>query len=130
MANRGSAAMMPAALVAAHLVIAVAALATVAVNLVMAALPALRGGQPPRLYRSLHRATAALVGIAALLGVALYATGLRPRTDLHLVYAAGALLAMPVARALVRRDPARARLYQLGGTALLLGVIIRLIGTG
>ena len=130
MANRGSAAMMPAALVAAHLLTAVAALAAVAVNLLLAAVPALRGGQPPPHYRSLHRATAALVGIATLLGLALYATGQRPHTELHLVYAAGALLAMPVARAMVRRDPARARLYQLGGTALLLGVIIRLLGTG
>ena len=122
--------MTSALVVAAHLVLGVAALAVVAVNLVMAAIPALRGGQPPRLYRPLHRAAAALVGVAVVLGLVLYATQHRPKAELHLVYAAAALAAMPVARALVRRDPARARWYQVGGTALLLGIVFRLVATG
>ncbi len=115
---------------AVHLAAAVAALAIIAVNLPMAAVAVLRGGQPPRLYRSLHRGAAALVGLAAIAGLALYATQQRPHSDLHLVYAAAAVLTMPVARALVRRDPARARWYQLGGTALLLGILFRLLTTG
>lgn len=122
--------MTSALVVAAHLLVAVAAISVIGVNLVMAAVPALRGGQPPRLYRPLHRAAAGLIGAAVLLGLLLYATQHRPRSDLHLVYAATALAVMPVARVLVRRDPSRARLYQLGGTALLLGILLRLVGTG
>jgi hypothetical protein len=117
-------------LVAAHLATGLGALAVAAVTLAIAVPPAVRGGPPPRVYRPLHRAVAAMVGATVLVGGLLYVTQHRPQTGLHLVYAVAALLVMPVARALVRRDPARARAYQLGGTLLLLGVIFRLVTTG
>lgn len=122
--------MLVAALIMVHLVVGLALLALVAAILLLAAPAAIRGRQPPRLYRLLHRAATVLVGVEVLVGVLLYVQQRRPQSDIHLLYAAAALLVMPVAQALVRRDPSRARFYQLGGTLLLLGVIFRAVTTG
>jgi hypothetical protein len=46
------------------------------------------------------------------------------------VYAAAAVLVVPAARAMGRRDPSRARFYHVGGTLLLVGVLFRLVTTG
>jgi hypothetical protein len=49
---------------------------------------------------------------------------------LHLVYALAALMVMPAARLMIRRDPGHGRVYQIGATTLLLGVLFRLVTTG
>lgn len=117
-------------LVVVHLASAAAALVVLAVVLGMAVPRALGDRQPPRLYRRLHRVAAALIGMALVSGALLFAGQQRPGTDLHFVYAAAALLVMPIAGGLSRRDPARARVYQVAGTLLLSGVIFRLMTTG
>jgi hypothetical protein len=121
---------MTTVLVALHLVAAVVLLALVAVILAMALPAALRGKPPPGLYHPLHRVAAALVVAQVGVGGILLLAGRRPLSNLHLVYALAAILVMPAARVLVGRDPRRARLFQLGGTLLLLGVIFRLLTTG
>jgi hypothetical protein len=113
-----------------HLVLGLGLLALVAAIVVVAAPAALRGRAPLPIYPLLHQAAAMLIVIQLALGILLFAGGRRPRDNLHLVYAAAAILVMPVARSMVRRDQAKARLYQLGGTVLLLGVVFRLATTG
>jgi drug/metabolite transporter (DMT)-like permease len=119
-----------AALIMVHLVLGLALLGLVAAIILVAGPRAIRGGQPPPLYRPLHRAAAALVVVEFVIGLLLYIQQQRPHSTVHLVYAAAALAVMPLAQALVRRDRSRARLYQLGGTILLLGVVLRLVTTG
>jgi hypothetical protein len=121
---------MTIALVAVHLVAAVVLLALVAVILAIALPAAFRGQPPPGLYHPLQRVVAALILAQVAVGGVLLLAGRRPLTNLHLVYALAAMLVMPVARLLVRRDPRRARLFQVGGTLLLLGVVFRLLTTG
>jgi hypothetical protein len=115
-------------LVTAHLVLGVAALALVAGMVVVAGPPALRGLDPPAFYLPARRLVTLIVGVEVGLGLLLLLThhGLRDR--LHLLYAAVALLVMPVAGVLAR--PGRAALYQVGGAVVLLGVLFRLLGTG
>jgi hypothetical protein len=113
-----------------HLGVWVALVVVVAAILVLAMPAALGGRPPPAVYVPLQRATAALIGLQVVVGAMLFASGRRPQTSLHLVYAVAALATMPVARALARRSPGHARWYQLGGTLLLLGLLLRLFGTG
>lgn len=113
-----------------HLGVWLALMVMVAVILVSGFPAALGGRQPPALYVPLHRAAAGLIGLQVVIGALLFATGRRPQTLLHLVYAAAALATMPVARALARGSQGNARWYQLGATLLLLGLLLRLFGTG
>ncbi len=113
-----------------HLAMGLGLLALVVVILALALPAALRGQAPPALYRPLHRAVAGLVLAQVVVGVLLLLVGRRPHTNLHLIYAVAAILVMPVARSIVRHDRGRARLIQLGGTLLLLGVLFRLATTG
>ena len=122
--------MIQRALIEAHLVLGLGLLGLVAVIVLVAAPAALRGKAPPPHYPLLHRAATLLIAIQVVLGILLFAGGRRPRDTLHLVYAVAAVLVMPVAWSMVRREQSRARLYQLGGTVLLLGVIFRLATTG
>jgi hypothetical protein len=117
-------------LIGIHLVLGFTLLVVVASILVLALPAALRGGPPPRVYLPLHRLAAALIGLQVLLGLALLGTGRRPGTALHPVYAIAALATMPAVRLMSRRIPGRGRLYQMGGTALLLGLLYRLATTG
>ena len=116
-------------LVGAHLLVGGLALGAAVAAMVLAAPRALANRPPPDLYRPLHRAASALVVAAIVVGALLYVTSHRPAHSLHYLYAAAALLVMPVADALGRQDPSRARFYQLGGTALLAGVMFRLFTT-
>ncbi|MDP9325169.1 MAG: hypothetical protein M3O87_01355 [Candidatus Dormibacteraeota bacterium] len=121
---------MTTGLVALHLGAAVVLLALVALILAMALPAALRGNPPPGLYHPLRRVAAALLLAQVSVGGILLLAGRRPLTNLHLIYALAAILVMPAVRLLVRRDPRRARFFQLGGTLLLLGVLFRLLTTG
>jgi CheY-like chemotaxis protein len=105
-------------------------LGLVAVILVIGGYAAVRNDPPPALYLGLHRVAAALVLAEAFFGALLYMSGRRPHVNLHLVYALAAVLVIPVARSMARRDPSKARFYHVGGTLLLLGVLFRLVSTG
>ena len=113
-----------------HLILGLALLVLVALILVLALPAALSGMPPPKPYVPLHRLAAVAVGFQVALGAILLGAGKRPGTVLHLVYALAALVAMPSARLMTRRDPGHGRIYQVGGTALLLGVVFRLVTTG
>lgn len=113
-----------------HLILGLALVALVAAILVLALPAALTGRPPPTLYIPVHRLATAAIGLQILTGALLLGTGKRPGTVLHLVYALAALLVMPAARLMIRRDPGHGRVYQIGGTALLLGVLFRLATTG
>ena|SRR5438552_105706 len=113
-----------------HLILGLALLALLATILVLALPAALAGRRPPKLYIPLHRLAAAAVGLQVVLGALLLATGKRPGTMLHLVYALAALSVMPAVRLMIRHDRGHGRVYQIGGTALLLGVLFRLVTTG
>jgi hypothetical protein len=119
-----------ARLVEVHLVLGFGLLALVAAVVLIGAPAALQRQAPLALYRRLHSAVTALIIAEVLLGAVLIATGKRPHSNLHMVYAPAALLVMPAARSLAARAPSRGAIYQLGGTVLLLGVIFRLTATG
>jgi hypothetical protein len=107
------------------------ALAVIVAVLLVSALPAaFSGRRPPAIYLPLHRAAAGLIGLQVVIGALLLATGRRPQTPLHLLYAVAVLATMPVARGLASRSHSNAPWYQLGGTVLLLGLLFRLFGTG
>ena len=125
-----SAVMVVKTLVALHLALGFGLLALLAVVVAMAVPAAVRGKPPPARYRTLQRVAAAGILSELVIGLALLAVQLRPRDNLHVVYAAAAVLVMPVARLLVRTDRGKARLYQVGGSILLLGVLFRLVTTG
>jgi Na+-transporting NADH:ubiquinone oxidoreductase subunit NqrE len=114
----------------AHLLLGFCLLALVAVALVIGVPAALRRKPPPPLYLRLHRLVALLVLIEAVIGGLLFVSGRRPHFNLHVVYALAAILVMPVAMSVASRDPSKARLYHVGGTLLLLGVVFRLVTTG
>jgi hypothetical protein len=118
------------ALIEAHLVLGFGLLALAAALALIGGYAAVRRGRPPARYLQLHRVAAGLVLAEAFLGAVLFIGGRRPHVELHLVYAVAALLAMPAARAMGRRNPSRARFYHVGGTLLLLGVLFRLVTTG
>lgn len=122
--------MIESGLVNVHLALGFGLLALVALVLVIGGYAALRHAPPPALYRQLHRVAAGLVLAEAFLGAVLFIGGRRPHVTLHLVYALAAVLVMPVARSMARRDPSKARFYHVGGTVLLLGVLLRLVTTG
>jgi hypothetical protein len=105
-------------------------LALAATLVVIGGNAAVRRARPPARYLQLHRVAVGLVLAEAFLGALLFIGGRRPHVELHLVYAAAAVLVMPAARAMGRRDPSRARFYHVGGTLLLLGVLLRLVTTG
>lgn len=121
---------MQALLVDLHLILGLALLALVASILGLALVAVLAGRQPPKVYVPLHRLAAVMVGLQVALGAVLLGAGKRPGTVLHLVYALAALAAMPVVRLMIRGNPGHGRTYQVAGTALLLGVLFRLVTTG
>jgi hypothetical protein len=117
-------------LVGIHLVLGIVILAVVAAVVVIAFPAAVRRRPPPRPYRPLQRAAAGLVLAEVGIGGLLLVTGRRPASDIHFIYALAVVLVMPVAYALAGRDRGHARLYHVGGSLLLLGVVLRLITTG
>lgn len=117
-------------LVQVHLALGFGLLALVVVTLVIGGYAALRHAPPPTVYLQLQRFVAGLVLAEVSFGALLYIGGKRPHVSLHLVYALAALLVMPVARSMARRNPSTARFYHVGGTLLLLGVLFRLVTTG
>ena len=113
-----------------HLVLGFGLPVLVAAIIVVALPAALKGQQPPTFYLAMQRMVTGVVLAQVIVGALLFATGRRPQTNLHVAYALAAVVVMPVAMSLARQNPLRARLYQLGGTALLLGVLVRLVATG
>ena len=127
--------------VVAHDLLTVAA-AVLAALVAISGLLAALGRPPPTRFidRSITLALLAIVG-AALTGVLPFIGGMGPGDALHAVYAAVAVLALPLARLLPEPEPgelARAgrsigrrggRWLAFGGLATL-GALLRLAGTG
>jgi hypothetical protein len=78
----------------------------------------------------LRRVAIIAVTAAAVVGLALLASGQRPRAGLHLLYGLLAVAVVPVAAELARRTPRRGGLYHAAAGLLLLGIAFRLTTTG
>jgi len=78
----------------------------------------------------LRRVAILAVTAAAVVGLALLATGAHPHEPLHLLYGLLALATVPVAAELARRTPRRGGLYHALAALLLLGLAFRLSTTG
>ncbi len=72
-----------------------------------------------------------LAGINAITGLVMLASGSRPSDLLHVVYAAAALIVLPVARWAGRRpEPGRRAMWVAAGSLVLAGILLRLGQTG
>ncbi|MFN2452365.1 MAG: hypothetical protein ABR541_08430 [Candidatus Dormibacteria bacterium] len=74
---------------------------------------------------------AGAVGLEAIVGVVLVATGHRPRSLIHWFYGGAALISLPIADGLCRRLPAREEgVIILGGAVAALLFAFRAVTTG
>ncbi len=72
-----------------------------------------------------------LITVQVVLGAILFADGLRPKSSIHYLYGATALIVMPFAYSyLQRRDPRQALLFFSIAALFIGGVSIRAITTG
>ena len=55
----------------------------------------IRHGDVTRWFRRATYAVTAFIGVECLIGLAMYIVGARPGEEVHLIYGAGALLALP-----------------------------------
>ena len=91
----------------------------------------LRHGDVTPIFRRATYAIVGLMGIEALLGVTMYAIGMRPGQDVHMIYGAGAVLSLPFfifVETTAKKRPAMGS--YIWGFALLAGIIVRAIITG
>jgi hypothetical protein len=77
-----------------------------------------------------RRAVLVAVLLAAVGGLAMLATRDHPRSGLHIVYGALAVLTVPIATRLSKQAPARVGLYHAAAGLVLLGIGYRLLTTG
>lgn len=110
----------------AHLLLALATAFVVAAGLADAAWRVAGHGNPVRVLAWGSRLVIPLVVFTAAVGLAEVLGGRAPQSRLHYAYAVAALAAVPLWRAAGRRIPDRAAVYQLVGSVLLLGVLVRL----
>jgi hypothetical protein len=90
-----------------------------------------RKGDVTPLFRRATYAVFALMLVEALIGIFLYAMGFRPAQEVHLIYGAGTVLALPFfifVETTAKKRPAMGS--YIWGFALLMGVVVRSIGTG
>ena len=117
-----------------HLALAVAAAVVAAAIVVLGVVDAAGLVTAPRSRRWLDRAIIALLlvtGAAAIVGPLLLIAVGPPREWLHLVYAAAALAAAPVARAVAAaRGSSRTGAWVAVGGLVTLAALLRLWGTG
>jgi hypothetical protein len=113
-----------------HLALAVVAGVLAALVGGLAIVGRLRGAMPRFAIDRTVLAAEAVIGLAAASGLVQLATGSGPHDGLHLIYAAVALLALPVGRAWrgLVRGPRTVPLVI--AAAVLLGVLVRLAQTG
>ena len=77
------------------------------------------------------RLTVAVVGVQAVIGVVLVATGHRPSQGIHWFYGAATLLSLPIAFAIGSRLPAREEpLWVVGGAVATVLFAFRALSTG
>lgn len=91
----------------------------------------IRKGDVTPIFRRATYAVFGLMLLEALIGVTMYALGFRPAQEVHLIYGAGAVLALPFfifVETTAKKRPAMGS--YIWGFALLMGVIVRSIGTG
>ena len=104
-------------------------LGAVVVTGLAAILIAIRGGSP--WTNRLRIGLIAVIGLQVVVGLALFATGVRPREPLHLLYGLAALAILPLAGTFASEAPPRPRAWVLAVACLILLVVAwRLASTG
>jgi heme A synthase len=104
-------------------------LGAVVVTGLAATLIAIRGGSP--WTDRLRIGLTVVIGLQVLAGLAMFATALRPRESLHLLYGVVALAILPIAGSFASEAPPRPRAWVLAGACLILLVVLwRLASTG
>lgn len=112
-----------------HSIGATVVLAAVVLTALAATLIATRGGS--RWTDRLRMGLALVIGLQVLVGVALFATGARPRESLHLLYGLAMLAVLPLAGSFASEAPPRPRAWVLVAACLILLVLAwRLASTG
>jgi hypothetical protein len=90
-----------------------------------------RRGDVTPLYRLVVYIIAGSIAMQSLIGLALYAMGVRPYEEVHLIYGLGATLALPFfifVEVTAKKRPAMGS--YLWGFAVLVGILIRSFMTG
>ncbi len=114
-----------------HLLLTFVTLGAMAVVVGESAVRLVRGRPPGRLAARSVAAVLILVAMAAAGGLALLASGHRPREWWHVMYSGFALAMIPLADSITLRAPARWKaLARLIGALVALEVIVRLFQTG
>jgi len=91
----------------------------------------IRHGDVTRWFRAATYLVVALMGVSALTGLVMYASGGRPYDEVHIIYGAGAVLALPFfifVEVTAKKRPAMGS--YLWGFALMAAIIVRAIVTG
>ncbi len=91
----------------------------------------IRHGDVTRAFRTGVYAVTALMVVESALGLAMYAVGGRPYEDVHLIYGAGAVLALPFfifVETTAKKRPAMGS--YIWGFGLMAAIILRAIMTG
>ncbi len=91
----------------------------------------LRHGDVTRWFRRGTYAVTAFIAVECLIGLAMYIIGLRPAEEVHLIYGAGALLALPFfifVETTARKRPAMGS--YIWAFSLMVAIFMRSIMTG
>ncbi len=114
----------------AHRILAYGSAAMLVAGLAWSSLVAFQRAPGGRIFKRFEWAVVALLALTSGVGVLLYASGSRPREDLHLVYGVLAIGLLPLARSFFGGKPRRDA--WLGAAAYLVAgvVVYRLFSTG
>jgi heme A synthase len=91
----------------------------------------IRHGDVTRWFRRGAYAVTAFIGVECVIGLAMYAIGSRPHEEVHLIYGAGALLALPFfifVETTAKKRPAMGS--YIWAFALMVAIFLRSIMTG
>ena len=91
----------------------------------------IRHGDVTVLFRRATYAIVVFIGVECLLGLAMYIIGVRPYEEVHLIYGAGALLALPFfifVETTAKKRPAMGS--YIWAFALMVAIFVRSIMTG
>lgn len=91
----------------------------------------IRHGDVTRWFRRATYAIVAFIAVECLIGLTMYAIGLRPGEEVHLIYGAGALLSLPFfifVETTAKKRPAMGS--YIWGFSLMVAIFLRSIMTG
>ncbi len=115
-----------------HFLISRAALIVGLIMLILAIyIGLIRHGDVTRAFRRGVYAVTAIMILESAIGLAMYAFGFRPHDEVHLIYGAGAMLALPFfifVETTAKKRPAMGS--YIWGFALMAAIILRAIMTG